>query len=183
MFIDLLLLCIFLVVAGVGFFQGTIKLLIAIITFYASTVLASLYFKFLALAMVQRGTSSIVADAISFFLILAICFAILLAAALYTFRYVKLPGQLDFVDRVFGLTLGLVLGVLASSVVAMVLQFLFISHSAGNPYPLTRWLQSSTQGSQMLPLLMGNILPRLFTAVSPFLPEAALQFFNPNGRF
>ena len=177
MFVNLFLIALFLVVTGTGFFQGTVKLLIALVTFYVSVVLASLYFKFLATYF--KNTSAIVAESVSFFLILALCFAILLAMALYTFRYVRFPGRLEYVDRILGVVLGVVFGALVACVVAMILQYAFISHSAGNEYPITRALQRSTRGSQLVQILIYNILPRLFTAVSPFLPDAALPFFNP----
>jgi membrane protein required for colicin V production len=179
MFVNLLLLALFIIIAGVGFFQGTVKLVIALFTFYVSVVLASLYFKFMALWFTRRGTSAIIADALSFFLILFICFVILLGMALYTFRYVRFPGRLEFVDRILGVVVGVVLGVLAASIIAMVLQYAFITHNAGNEYPITRALQRSTQTSTLLQLLIYNILPRLFAIVSPFLPDAAIPFFNP----
>lgn len=180
MVVDIFLLAVFIIVTGVGFFQGTIKLAIAILTFYASIILASLYFKFLSLYMLRRGTSSIVADAVSFFIILTICFIILLAAALYTFRYVRLPGRLDLLDRIIGVALGVVMAVVVTSIFAMVLQFLFVSNNAGNAYPISRALQSSTRASTLRPTLIFNILPQLFTLVAPFLPDAALPFFNPS---
>jgi uncharacterized membrane protein required for colicin V production len=178
MFVDLLLLVGFIIITAVGFFQGTIKLVIALVTFYASVILASLYFKFVAVYIARQGTSPIIADAVSFFLILAVCFILLLAAALYTFRYVRFPGRLEFVDRIIGVLLGVLLGVVCMSVVGMVLRFLFISHSVGNPYPITRTLQTSTRTSTLLPLLMDNILPQVFRVIGPFIPEAAIPFFN-----
>jgi uncharacterized membrane protein required for colicin V production len=180
MFIDILLLSLFVVITGVGFFQGTIKLTIALITFYASVILASLYFKFLALYMSRRGTSPIVADAVSFFIILAVCFALLLAMSLYTFRYVRIPGKLEYVDRIFGVVLGVVLGVVSAGVLAMVLQFAFVSHSAGNEYPISRFVQNSTRSSTLQRVMIVRILPQLYTSVSPFLPDAAVPFFNPS---
>ena len=179
MFVDLLLLFGFIVITATGFFQGTIKIMIALVTFYASVILASLYFKFAALYIARRGTSPVIADAVSFFLILAICFILLLAAGLYTFRYVRFPGRLEFVDRIMGVMLGVVLGVVFMSIIGMVLQFLFITNHIGDPYPITRSLQSSTQTSTLLPLLITKILPQVFNTVSPFLPEAALPFFRP----
>lgn len=181
MFIDLVLLLLFIIIAGLGFFQGTIKLVIAIVTFYASIVLSSLYFKFLASYMARRGTNTFVADAISFFLILVIAFAILLSLSLYTFRYVRFPGKLEFVDRILGVLFGVVLGVVLTSILSMVLQYVFISHSAGDAYPISRALQGSVRSSVLLPLLIYNILPQLFAVVSPFLPDAAIPFFNPAG--
>ena len=178
MFVDLLLLSGFIIITALGFFQGTIKLVIALITFYASVILASLYFKFAASYIARRGTSPIIADAISFFLILAICFILLLAAALYTFRYVRFPGKLEFIDRIMGLMFGIVLGVVCMSILGIILRFLFISHSIGDPYPITRSLQNSVRTSTVLPLLIQNIMPQIFRLVGPFIPDAALPFFN-----
>ncbi|MBV9789124.1 MAG: hypothetical protein JOZ51_13160 [Chloroflexi bacterium] len=64
------------------------------------------------------------------------------------------------------------------SIVGMVLRFLFVSHSIGDPYPLTRSLQSSTRTSNILPLLIENIMPQIFRIIGPFIPEAALPFFS-----
>lgn len=178
MFVNLLLMGLFLIITGAGFFQGTIKLVIALLTFYVSVVLASLYFKFLATFF---NTGPVVAEAISFFIILAISFALLLAMALYTFRYVRFPGRLEYLDRIIGVGFGVILGVIVASIVAMVLHYMFISHSAGNEYPITRALQNSTRSSTLLRLLIYNILPRMFALVSPFLPDAAIPFFNPVG--
>lgn len=177
MFVNLVLMALFLIVTGTGFFQGTVKLVIALVTFYISVVLASLYFKFLATYF--KNTSPVIAESVSFFIILAICFVILLAMALYTFRYVRFPGRLEYVDRILGVVFGVVFGVLLACVTAMILQYAFISHSAGNEYPISRALQRSTRSSQLVQVLIYNILPRLFAAVSPFLPDAALPFFNP----
>lgn len=179
MFIDLVLLAIFIIVVAVGFFQGTIKLLIAIVTFYASIILASLYFKSLSLLFVRRGTSAVVADAISFFLVLFLCFVILLAMALYTFRYVRFPGRLELLDRLLGVVLGVVLGLVVTSIVAMVLHYAFITHNIGSLYPITRFLANSTRESVTRELLIFNILPRLYVTVAPFLPDVALPFFQP----
>ncbi len=176
MFVNLLLMALFLIVTGAGFFQGTVKLAIALVTFYVSVVLASLYFKFLATYL---NTSAVVAEAVSFFIILGISFVMLLAMALYTFRYVRFPGKLEYLDRIIGVGFGVVLGVVLASIVAMILHYLFISHSAGNEYPITRAFQRSARSSNLLQLLMYNILPRMFALVSPFLPEAAIPFFNP----
>jgi membrane protein required for colicin V production len=179
MFVNVLLMALFLIVTGAGFFQGTVKLVIALVTFYMSVVLASLYFKLLATYF--NNTSSVVAEAVSFFMLLTVCFILLLAMSLYTFRYVRFPGRLEYVDRILGVGFGVVLGVVLASIIAMVLHYMFISHHAGNEYPITRALQRSTQTSQILRLLIHNILPRLFTLVSPFLPDAAIPFFNPAG--
>lgn len=177
MFVNVILMALFLIVTGAGFFQGTVKLVIAIVSFYMSVVLASLYFKLMATYF--KNTSPVVAEAVSFFIILTLCFIMLLAMSLYTFRYVRFPGRLEYLDRILGVAFGVVLGVISASIIAMVLQYMFISHHAGNEYPITRALQRSTQSSVLLQLLIHNILPKLLTLLSPFMPEAAIPFFNP----
>lgn len=179
MFIDILLLLLFIVITGLGFFQGTIRLLIAIIALYASVILSSLYFKSLSLYMSGSGTNAVVADAVSFFVILLVAFLILFSLSLYTFRYLRLPGRLEFLDRMLGVVLGVFFGVILTSLVAMILQYAFITHSAGDFYPLTRAIQRSTRSSVLRELLIFNILPRLYATVAPVLPDAALPFFSP----
>jgi uncharacterized membrane protein required for colicin V production len=179
-FVDLLLIVLLIAVTATGFFQGTIRLLIALITFYASIVLASLYFRFMAVFFTRRGTSEPVAASISFFLILLLCFIVLVAAGVYTFRYIRLPGRLDYIDRVVGALLGLVLAAMVGVVVSMVLSYAFVRYNpaATASFPLTSAFQRSVRASTVMKLLLGNVLPRLYTAVAPFLPEAALPFFQ-----
>ena len=180
-FVDLLLVLLFIAVTAMGFFQGTIRIVIALVTFYASVVLSSLYFRFLAVFFTRRGTNPAIADAISFFLILIVCFLILFAAGVYTFRYVRVPGRLDYLDRLLGTLLAVVLAAMVGVIVSMVLQYAFVRFDAAATagFPLTASFQRSVRSSTVRPLLLDHVLPRLYTSVSPFLPEAAQPFFRP----
>lgn len=180
-FVDILLIIVFLITVGLGFFKGTIKFVISIVAFYASIVLASLYFRFLAIFFVKRNTSEPVANAISFFLILFLCFVIFLIAGLYTFRYLKMPGRLDYIDRILGMVLGFGMAILAIGIISMLLHYTFVQHNpaASASFPLANSFQSSVRGSVLRPLLIGRILPVLYNLVAPFLPESALAFFTP----
>lgn len=180
-FVDLLLIALVIAITAIGFFQGTIRLLIALVTFYASIVLASLYFRFLAVFFTRRGTSGPIAESISFFLILLLCFIFLFAAGAYTFRYIRLSGRLDYVDRVLGAIFGLILAGMVSVVVAMIFQYAFVRYDAAATasFPLTAAFQHSVRSSSVIKLLLGNVLPRLYITVAPFLPEAAQPFFQP----
>ena len=180
-FVDLLLIAIVIAITVTGFFQGTIRFLIALVTFYASIVLASLYFRFLAVFFTKRGTSSAIAESTSFFIILVLCFILLFAAGAYTFRYLRLPGRLDYIDRVVGAILGLLLAGMVSVVFAMVLQYAFVRYDAAATasFPLTAAFQGSVRSSTVMRLLLSNVLPRLYLTVAPFLPEAAQPFFQP----
>ncbi len=181
-FVDLLLLALLIAITAVGFFKGTIRLIIAIVTFYASIVLSSLYFRFLTVFFTRRGTSPAVADAISFFIILLICFVILFMAGAYTFRYMRFPAQLDVLDRMLGALFGLVLAAMVAVIVAIVLHYIFIRHNVADTltFPLARSFQGSVQKSTLMPLLIDHVLPRLYLALGPLLPDAAQPFFQPN---
>ena len=181
-FVDLLLVVLLVSITATGFFHGTIRITIALLTFYASIVLASLYFRFLASVFTQRGTTPAIADAISFFLILLFCFIILFAAGAYTFRYARLPGQLDYIDRIFGTFLGLVLAAMVGVIVSMVLHYAFVRHDPASTasFPITAAFQRSVRGATVPSLLIEFVLPRLYTAVTPLLPDAALPFFSPS---
>ncbi len=184
MIIDLLLLLVLIVISITGFFQGAIKLVLATLTLYASILLASLYFKFLALYLARYAFGPVLADALSFFLVLLGCFLLLLAAALYTFRYARLPDRFELLDRMVGTVFGILLGIVASSLIAMVLRYAFIDHDLASQtsLPLVRTLQQSTRSSRLLPVLLTHILPQVYTLVAPFLPDAAVPLFRHEGR-
>ncbi len=179
---DILLMLLVIVIAAMGFFHGTVRIIIALITLYASIVLASLYFRFLTIFFTGRGTSQAVADAVSFVIILALCFLILFAAGLYTFRYVRAPRRLEYLDRMAGTLLGLLLGAIVAVIMAMVLNYTFVRHdiASNTTVPMTSTVQRSVRGSTVRPLLLEHGLPRVYTAVSPFLPDAAQPLFRAN---
>ena len=181
-FVDLLLLVLIVAIMATGFFQGTIRMIIAIMTFYASIVLSSLYFRFLTVFFTQRGTSGPVADVISLVLILLLCFVVLFVAGLYTFRYVYLPDRLDYVDGVLGMLLGLVLAAMAAVIVAIVLHYSFVRYDAAATarFPLTPAFQRSVRRSTLVPVLLEYLLPRLYSVVGPLLPDAAQPLFQPD---
>jgi uncharacterized membrane protein required for colicin V production len=179
-FVDLLLILIFAAITAVGFFQGTIRQLVALVTFYASIVLASLYFRFLAVFFIRRGTSEQIGSSISFFLILLLCFGLLLAAGLYTFRYVRISGRLDYLDKVLGTIIGMVLAAMVAVMLTVILNYAFVRYDAAATanFPLTSTFQRSVRASTVRPILLERVLPRMYRAVAPFLPEAALPFFQ-----
>jgi uncharacterized membrane protein required for colicin V production len=179
MLTDLALLVVFVAVVGVCFWSGMIRSIIALVAFYASVVLASLYFKFASVFVTRRGIEDRVADVLSFVTVLVVAFAILAALSVYTFRYVRLPGQLEFFDRLLGAAVGMVLAVAVLTTIAMLLHYTFIAGSTGNQGGIAGLLRRVTQASSLVPILTSNLLPRLFRVVSPFVPDAALPLFQP----
>ncbi len=92
-----------------------------------------------------------------------------------------MPGRLDYVDRMLGTLLALVLAAMVGVVVSMILNYAFVSHDVARAasFPLTAAFQKSVRGSTVMPFLLNYVLPRLYASVAPFLPEAAQPFFRP----
>jgi membrane protein required for colicin V production len=180
MFVDLLLVGIIIAIAAAGFFQGTIKLFCALSVFYASLILAGLYYNWVAIPLIRRDVDPVLAQMSSFSFVVLLAFALLLAAALYTFRYLRVPARLEIADRLLGSGVGIVFGFVISSITALVLRTLFVTHSLGGQgsLALLRGLQNSARSSSLLGLLVERIVPQLYAVLSPFLPDAARAFFS-----
>lgn len=180
-FIDILFILLLLAFLALGFFQGTIKLLVAIISFYISIILASLYFQYVGGFLRQRlHTSPAMAQIVGFALILFLIFILLMLAGFYTFRYAKLPASLDFIDRIIGTLLGLVMGGLMLGMLALILDILLIQ---GNPaseitFPIMNTIQSAARTSIMIDYFKIQVLPMILNLVRPFLPAEAFRMFG-----
>ncbi|HMO58554.1 MAG TPA: CvpA family protein [Roseiflexaceae bacterium] len=179
--LDVMFILLVLVGLAIGFFQGTIKLLIAIIGFYISIILASLYFQLVGqFFRTQFNTTLEIGQIVAFVLILAIGFLFLTVAGLYTFRYLRFPPSLDFIDRVLGTLLGLVLGALILGIMASMLEALFVfrNPSAILTFPIMRAFQGAVRESFLVQFFSNNILPLIYYSVRPVLPPAADIIFQ-----
>lgn len=109
--IDLLFVVLFFGALAAGFFQGTVRLALIILSFYLSTVLASLYYQSLANVFIRElGGQRFVSQYVAFALIHLFSFIILTFVGIYSFRYVHTPHHLEMIDRIIGTALGLVMG-------------------------------------------------------------------------
>lgn len=180
MFVDIVLVGAIIAIAALGFFQGTLKVICALLVFFASLILAGLYYNWMSIALTRRGVDHILADISSFTILVVVAFVLLLAATLYTFRYVHIPARLEILDRLVGTGVGIVLGFVVSSMLALVLRYAFVNHSlAGSgSLALLSGLQRSVRGSTLASLLVQRIVPHLYVLLAPFLPEAARALFT-----
>lgn len=176
--VDIILILLFIGMIFVGFFKGIVKMLISLVGFYLSIVLSSLYYR-TAAQNLFTNTDPYIGQVVSFFLVLFICFFILLFAGLYTFRHFIVGGKLGYVDKLVGMAIGLILGLLLSSVVAMLFTYLFINNQVqATEFPAAEMLGSSTMSSAFRPVLINNILPVIYATIDPFLPEEAGLIFS-----
>lgn len=178
-FIDIVLILLFFGMLATGFFQGMIRLVVLILAFYLSLVLASLYYPSLGQFFVSRlGAERFVAQYVGFALVLFMSMVLLAAAGFYTFRYAQLPGQLQYLDRIVGTVLGMLLGALLVGILATLLWNLMILRGGQNiDMPIMRGLGQSVRSSTILSYFANFVLPETYALIDPILPDGAALIF------
>lgn len=178
-FIDILLILLFFGMLVLGFFQGMIRLVVLLLAFYLSLVLASLYYPAVGEFFVRRfDAQRFVGQYVGFALVLFFSFIALSAAGVYTFRYAQLPGQLQYLDRIVGTLLGMVLGVILVGIFAALLWNLMIVRGGRTiDFPFMRSLGTSVATSPMLNYFANFLLPELYAILDPVLPDGAALIF------
>lgn len=179
--IDVLFILLLLGGLALGFFQGTIKLFIVIISFYVGIVLASLYFQAVGnFFRVRFRTSIEVGQITAFATVLLVSFLLLTIAGLYTFRYFRVPASLDFVDKIIGTMLGLMASALVMGMLAILLKDLFVFRSPATEasLPIVIAFQNWVRSSVLVNFFANNVLPLIYNVVRPILPAAADLIFR-----
>jgi uncharacterized membrane protein required for colicin V production len=178
---DLLMLLGLVVVTAIGFFQGTIRLVVSIFAFYLALVLASLYYRIVGVFLINNlDTSATAAPAVGFGIVLMISFIVLVSALLYTFRYAQVPHSLQILDRTIGAALGLVLGGLVMGMYAILMRFIFIDNSLASQvnYPIVVALQNDVRRSFVIGFFLSDVLPLILNFLDPVLPDEANVIFR-----
>lgn len=177
--IDILFILLFFGTLAAGFFQGMVRLLVLLLAFYLALVLASLYYPSLGEFFLRTfNTQRFVGQYMGFALVLFFGFLLLALAGLYTFRYFRMPGGLEFLDRVIGSVLGMVFGALLIGIFAALIWNLMIVRGGRNvDFPLMRSLGNSISGSFVLRYFSETVLPLVYNFLDPILPEGADLLF------
>lgn len=180
---DIFLLILLIVCIAIGFFQGMIRLLIAIVSFYLSLVLASLYYQSVGNFFVQRfGSARFAAEYSAFGMVLLISFFVLLAAGAYTFRYARLPGQLQYLDRIVGTLFGLALGGLFVGLFSILIYNLMIVRGGCRlGFPLSAFICDQTGSSFLVRYFGVTIIRQAYAVLDPILPDGAQLIFLVQG--
>ena len=179
-FMDILFILLFFGMLAVGFFQGMVRLLVIIVAFYLSMVLASLYYPSLGEFLVRRlGAERFVGQYVAFVLVLFFSSLLLTLAGLYTFRYFHMPGGLEYLDRIGGAVLGLVFGALLIGILATLLWNLMIIRGGRSiDLPLMRGLGNMIVNSFVLRYFADVVLPLAYGTLDQVLPEGADLLFQ-----
>lgn len=177
---DLLFILLFFGTLAVGFFQGMVRILVVIIAFYLSLVLASLYYPTLGEFLVRSFRAErFVGQYVAFALVLFVSFLLLTLAGLYTFRYFRMPGGLEYLDRIGGTVLGMIFGAMLIGITASLLYNLMVVRGGRNiDLPLMRMFGNAIAGSFVMNYFSNEILPLTYSFLDPILPEGADLLFR-----
>ena len=177
---DILFILLFFGMLIVGFFQGMVRLLVLILAFYLALVLASLYYPSLGEFFVRNFDSQrFVGQYVAFALVLFVSFLLLTLAGLYTFRYFRMPGGLEYLDRIGGTLLGLVFGGMIVGILAVLLYNLMVVRGGRNiDLPLFRAFGDAVASSTVMDYFANIILPQSYNILDPILPEGADLLFQ-----
>lgn len=179
-FLDFLFILLFFGMLAAGFFQGLVRLLVLVIAFYLSLVLASLYYPALGEFFVRTfDTQRFVGQYVAFTMVLLVGFLLLSVAGLYTFRYFRVPGGLEYVDRILGTVLGLLFGGLIIGILATLLYNLMVLRGGREiDLPLFRIFGNAVASSVMVNYFSTQILPLAYTFLDPILPDGVNLLFR-----
>jgi membrane protein required for colicin V production len=91
-----------------------------------------------------------------------------------------MPASLDFVDRIVGTLLGLLLGALFLGMLAILLQGLFVDRDVAGSitFPIMKAFQSGVRTSFLVRFFGDQILPLIYTTVRPVLPRESQFIFR-----
>jgi len=182
--LDIFLILIFVGLVALGFWQGLLREIWLLLALYLSAVLASLYGDYLASlvgAQVQGvgpgGSGGAVSSALGFFVVFALGVVIIFAILASLFSSLRLRASLLWLDKVGGITLGLVTSFVLTSFVAYVLYAIL-----GGPGPYQEYAFFAVLRNQRLtsPLLKAFLVSRpvIMATIQPWLPGGLPAFLR-----
>jgi hypothetical protein len=177
--LDLLVLLLLVGALIGGFFAGIVRVLVLIVTFYLSVVLASLYFASGGEMLVaQAGLQRFVAQYVAFILVLLAAQLLLAISGLYTFRYTRMPAQYDLIDRAAGTLFGVIWMLLAIGVISQLLWNMFILRGASQLDNSTlQAFGTLVADSRLTQIFATAMIQDLYGQIAPLLPDSARLLF------
>ncbi|MFL5760466.1 MAG: CvpA family protein [Thermomicrobiales bacterium] len=174
--VDYAILLSFMVIVGFGFFGGIAKVSAAIISIYASSILAAAFYRPTtnALQRVFSNLGQTLGELITFVVLFLVFSAVLTMIVARWFTGVRLPRRFLLVDNIGGVVLGLVLSAMALTFAALfltvVLQALNQTVSLTGSDSVLGFARSQIRESELVPLFL-RLAPLVSHAVSPWFPS------------
>jgi uncharacterized membrane protein required for colicin V production len=181
--VDAIVVVIFLVCAGLGFWQGFVRLLLTLVAGYVGLAVATASYGPAAGLLMSAGDDlqRSTAEVLSFSGILVITAVVLLLGGVFTFRHFHLPRRLSMVDQFSGVVLGVVTGALAVSLALLIASFsatlahYFLATSGSNL--LISVVSNGMDTSATVPVFH-RLVPIISSAVRPWAPLGLPPFLH-----
>jgi uncharacterized membrane protein required for colicin V production len=182
--LDIFLILLFVGLVALGFWQGLLREIWFLLSLYLSAVLASLYGDYLAGlvgAQIQEvgpeGSAGSVSSALGFFVVFALGVIILFTILASLFAHLRLRASLLWLDKVGGISLGLITSFVLTSLVAYVLNAFLVGTGPQQTYAF--WGILSNQRSSS-PLLQAFLISRpvILATIRPWLPGGLPAFLR-----
>jgi uncharacterized membrane protein required for colicin V production len=170
--LDIFLGLLFVGLIALGFWQGLMKELWLLIALYLGAVLASLYGDYVAALIGSQVGSGAgpneVASAWGFFIVIALATALFYSILFALVGHVRVKSRLLILDKIGGITLGVVTAFLLVSFLAYVINALLAYMPPTTEWAFVAVLKAQRLTSPLLhlfqdtrPVVMGAILPLL----------------------
>ena len=181
--LDYLIVSIFVVIIGVGFFNGVTKLTSAIIGIYFGAIFAAAFYRSTAAAVVDVLSSmNLRTGELACFLLLFLAFALTFSVILSRWLGdIRLPRRIAILDHVGGAALGVIVSglvvTLASLVFAITLQALNQTATVSGQAPGLALLGEQIRSSTLVPLFL-RMSPFFVQILSPWFPGGLPPILN-----
>lgn len=182
--LDIFLVLLFVGLVALGFWQGLLREIWLLLSLYLSAILASLYGDYLAGLVGARieevgpaGSAGSVSSAMGFFIVFALGVIVLFAILAALFANLRLRASLLWLDKVGGISLGLITSFVLTAIIAYVLYALL-----GGPGPHQEYAFFAILRNQRLtsPLLHAFLVSRpvILATIRPWLPGGLPTFLR-----
>jgi uncharacterized membrane protein required for colicin V production len=179
-YLDIIIVVLLLFFLYVGWNGGVPRLLMVIGAIYTGFLLAAVYYHLLAvtLAGVFNIKSQFVADLLSFLVLDVLVTVVMLALLLSLFGHIEIRGRVAVFDKLSGIVLGFVAGLIVISILVTLLRVPYeankYSLNAANDMPSVQLFNQAYEKSALAPYFI-QAAPLLMSSVTPLLPDTVQQ--------
>ncbi len=183
--LDIFLGLLFVGLIALGFWQGLLKELWFLVSLYLAVVLASLYGDYVGLMIGREigggGGPTGVASAWGFFIILVLATAIFYSIIYALVGHVHIQSRLLVLDKIGGITLGVVTAFVVVSFSAFIVNALLAYMPPTTEWAFVGVLKSQRVASPLLQLFIST-RPVVMGAVTPLLPGRLPVFMGASTK-
>ncbi len=186
--LDILLILGIILFMVLGFAQGVVKVLFIIVATILGLMLGSTIYQptadWLAPQILGKNKLATLPFSLTIFFVIVFIITVLLTLFLFTsFKYAALPNSLLAIDKVGGMVLGLVLGVLALSIIVLFLKVGsdLTAGTDASSIPVVGFLVRDVSSSQVAKVLLST-QSLIQAVISPIVDTRQNLLFFTTGK-